>query len=319
LRRSWWALLFAASCATAAAGDAFPTRPIRLIVPYPAGGSTDIMARVLQEPMARLLGEPLVVENRPGAAGVIGAKEVARANPDGYTLLFANNGPVSIAPLLQDEAPFDPVEAFAAVSLVSRAPLVLVAHPSVPAEDVAGLVSWARGQDGGILYASAGPGSLGHLSTELLASRAAIKLTHVPYRGQAPTTLAVLSGEVQLLLTTTSEVMNGAIREGKLKLIGVSSREVSPIAPDAAPIARTLPGFSVEVWFGILAPAGTPADVVARLNAALATTLADQDLRQRFIGFGFEAASSSPQDLAAMIAEEVPGWRRIIGERGIKP
>lgn len=304
--------------ASAAAAQGFPSRPIRLIVPYPAGGSTDIMARALQEPMAKLLGQPLVIENRAGAAGVVGAKEVAKAEPDGHTLLFANNGPVSIAPLLQKDAGFDPLKSFAPVSLVSMAPLVLVSHSSVPAHDVASLIAYAKAQDDGTLYASAGPGSLGHLSTERFANLAGIKLTHVSYRGQAPTTLAVLTGEVKLLLTTTSDLMNDYIKEGKIKLLGVSSRAPSAVAPGAEPIAKTLPGFTVDVWFGILAPAATPPDIVGKLNDALKTVLAAPDLRQRFIGYGVEATSSAPAELAGIIAAEIPDWRRIIEDRSVK-
>ena len=176
-----------------AMADSYPSRPIKLVVPYPAGGSTDIMARALQEPMAKILGQPLVIDNRGGAAGTTGANEVARADADGYTLLFANNGPISIAPLLQKGVDFDPLKSFAPVSLVSLAPLVLVAGEKMPANDVAGLIAYAKAQSKPLLYASAGPGSLGHLSTERLLQQSGLQMVHVPYRGQAPTTLAVFS------------------------------------------------------------------------------------------------------------------------------
>ncbi len=310
--------LLALGLSFAAAAEEFPTKPIRLIVPYPPGGSTDIMARVLQEPLGKLLGQPVVVENKPGAAGVIGVVEVARAKPDGYTLLFPNNGTVSIAPVLQKTADYDSTKAFAAVSLVSLAPLQLVVNASLPVDDLAGFVAYAKARPDGVFYASAGPGSLGHLSSELFASRAGLKMNHVPYKGQAPSTQAVVTGEVAMLLSTSSGQMNGFIKDGKLKLLGVSSREPSPLAPGTAPIGKTLPGYAVDVWFGILAPAGTPPDVIAKLNAALKTTLADADLRQRFFGFGVEATSSTPQALDAMIAAEGPEWQKVIAERGIK-
>ena len=301
-----------------AAAQEFPSKPIRLIVPYPPGGSTDIMARVLQEPLAKLLGQPIVIENKAGAAGVIGAVEVARAQPDGYTLLFPNNGVVSIGPFLQKVPDFDPAKAYAAVSLVSRAPLQLVVHPSLPVADVAGLLAHAKSHPDSLFYASAGLGSLGHLSSELFLRAAGVKMTHVPYKGQAPTLQAVLTNEVAMLLTTSSGQMNGYIKEGKLKLLGVSSREPSSLAPGIDPIGKALPGYAVDVWFGILAPAGTPPAVIAKLNAALVTALADEGIRQRFVGFGVEATSSTPAALDAMIAAEIPIWRKIIDEQQIK-
>lgn len=301
-----------------AAADDYPSRPIRLIVPYPAGGSTDIMARALQEPMAKILGQPLVIDNRGGAAGTTGANEAARAEADGYTLLFANNGPISIAPLLQKGVDFEPLKSFAPVSLVSKAPLVLVASEKVPVNDVSGLIAYAKGQSKPMLYATAGPGSLGHLSTERFLNQAELQMVHVPYRGQAPTTLAIFAGEVDVLLTTTSDTLNEHIRSGKVKLLGVSSPGASPVAPGTAPIGNVLKGYSVETWFGILAPAGTPPQVISKLNAAINMTLAAPQLRDRFLTYGVEATASSPAELAAIIAAEIPSWRKVIEERHVK-
>src|SRR3954471_14346481 len=280
--------------AAPAAADNYPSRPIRLIVPYPAGGSTDIMARALQEPMAKILGQAIVIDNRGGAAGTTGSNEAARADADGYTLLFANNGPISIAPLLQKGVDFDPLKSFATVSLVSTAPLVLVASEKVPVNDVAGLIAYARAQSKPMLYATAGPGSLGHLSTERLLNQAGLQMVHVPYRGQAPTTLAIFAGEVEILLTTTSDTLNEYIRSGKVKLLGVSSSEPSAVVPGATPIGNVLKGYSVETWFGILAPAGTPPAIIKRLNAAINTALASRQLRDRFLTYGVEAAAGTP-------------------------
>jgi len=301
-----------------AGADNYPSRPIRLIVPYPAGGSTDIMARALQEPMAKILGQPLVIDNRGGAAGTTGANEAARADADGYTLLFANNGPISIAPLLQKGVDFDPLKSFAPVSLVSKAPLVLVASEKVPVNDAAGLIAYARAQGKPMLYATAGPGSLGHLSTERFLNQAGLQMVHVPYRGQAPTTLAIFAGEVDILLTTTSDTLNEHIRSGKVKLLGVSSPEPSAVAPGAMAIGNVLKGYSVETWFGILAPAGTPPEIVGKLNAAIGTTLAMPQLRDRFLAYGVEAATSTPAQLSAIIAAEIPAWRKVIEERHVK-
>lgn len=311
-------LLGAAIVSAPAAADNFPSRPIRLIVPYPAGGSTDIMARALQEPMAKILGQPLIIDNRGGAAGTTGANEAARSDADGYTLLFANNGPISIAPLLQKGVDFDPLKSFAPVSLVSTAPLVLVASEHVPVSDVAGLIAYAKAQSKPMLYATAGPGSLGHLSTERFLNQAGLQMVHVPYRGQAPTTLAIFAGEVDILLTTTSDTLNEHIKGGKVKLLGVSSPGPSPVAAGAAPIGKALKGFSVETWFGILAPAGTPLEVINKLNAALGTVLAMPQLRDRFLAYGVEAKASTPAELQAMIAAEIPSWRKVIEERNVR-
>lgn len=313
------AFIFGAAMLVApAVADNYPSRSIRLIVPYPAGGSTDIMARALQEPMTKILGQPIVIDNRGGAAGTTGSNEAARSDADGYTLLFANNGPISIAPLLQKGIDFDPLKSFAPVSLVSTAPLVLVASEKVPVNDVAGLLAYAKAQSKPMLYASAGPGSLGHLSTERFLNQAGLQMVHVPYRGQAPTTLAIFAGEVDILLTTTSDTLNEHIRSGKVKLLGVSSPGPSPVAPSAASIGAALKGYSVETWFGILAPAGTPPDVVAKLNAALGTVLALPQIRERFLSYGVEAKASTPAELRALIAAEIPSWRKVIEERNVK-
>ena len=291
----------------------YPDRPIKLVVPYSPGGTTDIMARTLQEPLSKILGQPVIVDNRAGAAGAIGTAQVAHSAPDGYTLIFGNNGPSAIVPLTQPDAGYDPIKDFVPVSLVSLAPLVLVINSAgVPATDVKGLIAFARTQPAGLDYASAGAGSLGHLATELFARTAGIKLVHVPYKGQAPSTMAVINGEVKMLLTTSSDTMDASVKSGKLKLLGVSTAQPSPIEPGAPTIGASLEGFEVNVWFGILAPAGTPPDVVAKLNAAIRAVLAQPDVQQRFVGYGCIATPSTPAELGAMIAGEVPKWKTII-------
>lgn len=303
---------FALGALPATAQAPYPDKPIKLIVPYPPGGTTDIMARTLQEPLSKALGQPVIVDNKAGAAGAIGTKQVATAAPDGYTLVFGNNGPSAIVPLLQKDVGYDPLKDFAPVSLVSIAPLVLVLHPSVPAGDVKEFVAWARTQPGGVEYATAGAGSLGHLATELFAKDAGLKLVHVPYKGQAPSTMAVLNGEVKMLLTTSSDSMGSAVRDGKLRLLGVSTAKPSPLMPGAPTIGQSLQGFEVNVWFGILAPAGTPAPVIAKLNAAIRTVLADPEIQRKFMGYGSIATASTPQEFAAMIGAEVPKWKGVV-------
>jgi tripartite-type tricarboxylate transporter receptor subunit TctC len=295
----------------------FPHKLIRLVVPYPAGGTTDIMARALQAPLQQRLGQTVLIDNKPGAAGALGAREVAKAPADGYTLFFVNSGIVSVTPQVMKGAGFDGEKDFAPVALVSTAPLFVVSNPSVPATDLAGFVAYAKKQAQPLTYASAGVGSFGHLSSELLARTAGLKMTHVPYKGQAPTTTAILSGEVQLLVTTASAAMNEYIASGKLRLLAVTSAQPSPLAPNAPTAGSTLPGFQAETWFGILAPAGTPAPVVDKLNAAINEALRLPEVRDRFPSFGVVAASATPQRLGAMITEEVARWRPIVRDNAI--
>jgi tripartite-type tricarboxylate transporter receptor subunit TctC len=290
----------------------YPDKPIRLVVPYAPGGTTDIMARTLQEPLSKILGQTVIVDNKAGAAGAIGTAQVAHAAPDGYTLIFGNNGPSAIVPLIQKDVGYDPIKDFAPVSLVSIAPMTLVVHPTVPANTVKELIAYANAQPNGVEYATAGAGSLGHLATELFGKEAGVKLVHVPYKGQGPSTMAVLNGEVKMLLTTSSDTQDAAVRAGKLKLLGVSTAKPSPLMPGAPTINQSLPGYEVSVWFGILAPAGTPAPVIAKLNAAIRQVLADPELQKKFVGFGCVATASTPQEFASMIGAEVPKWKSVV-------
>ena len=305
-------LAFAFGALPAAAQAPYPDKPIRLVVPYAPGGTTDIMARTLQEPLSKALGQPVIVDNKAGAAGAIGTKQVATAAPDGYTLIFGNNGPSAIVPLIQKDVGYDPVKDFAPVSLVSIAPLTLVVHPSVPANNVQELIAWARTQPNGVEYATAGAGSFGHLASELFGKEAGLKLIHVPYKGQAPSTMAVLNGEVKMLLTTSSDTQDAAVKSGTLKLLAVSTAKPSPLMPGAPTIGQSLPRYEAVVWFGILAPAGTPAPVIARLNAAIREVLAAPELQQKFVGYGGIATASTPQEFADMINAEVPKWKSVV-------
>ena len=302
---------------TAAAAQEYPSRLIKVVVPYPAGGTTDIMARLLQDPLAKLLGQPLVIENRPGAASIVGTLEVARGPADGYTILIANNG-VSIAPLLQRNPAYDPTKVLAGVSRISRTPLMMFVSSTVPATDLAGFIAYAKSKPEGLLYGSAGTGSLGHLASELFARMAGVKMVHLPYRGQGPSSQGVYTGEVAMLISTSSDQMNGFIQEGKVRLLGVSSLEPSPLAPAAPPIARTLPGYEIETWFGVLVAKDTPSAIIAKLNAALTTALASPDIKKRFFEIGVEAAATNPQEFDAMVAAEGPRWQKIVAEKGLK-
>jgi tripartite-type tricarboxylate transporter receptor subunit TctC len=275
------------------------------------------MARSLQEPLQKSLGQTILIENKPGANGVLAAREVAKASPDGYTLFFINNGIVAVTPHVVKSAGFDGVKDYAPVALVSTAPLFMVVNASLPVSDVKSFIEYAKKQPNPVAFASAGIGSFGHLSSELFARMAGIKMTHVPYKGQAPTTNAIVSGEVGMLVTTASSAMNEFIASGRLRLLGVTSPEPSPVAPGAPTVGASLPGYTAESWFAILAPAGTSADVVAKLNAAINQALQSNEIKQRFTGFGVVATTATPQRLGEMIADEVARWGPVIRENAI--
>lgn len=319
IRRLCTGTLAAAAVAvsTSLAAQGFPTKPITIVVPYPPGGTTDVLARALQEPMSRFLGQPVVVDNKPGAGAVLGTKVVASAPADGYTLLFPNNALV-ISPQISAAANYDPLKDFAAVSLVSQQPMVLSVNPSVPAKSVRELIDYAKANPKKLNYATAGIASFGHLATELFSQRAGIEMVHVPYKGAAPTTQAIVADEVQVLLTTLTSQMNAFIKEGRVRMLGVSSLQPSSQAPGAEPIAITLPGFEAQVWFALFAPAGTPREAIAKLNDAVVKTLALPDVRERFAVTGAAAVSSTPEEMDRRIREEYGSWTAVVREAKIE-
>lgn len=300
----------------ATAATDFPTRPITIVVPYPPGGTTDVLARALQEPLQKLLKQPVIIDNKAGAAAVLGTKAVARAPADGYTLLLPNNGLV-ISPHIQRDANYSPLKDFEPISLVSVQPMILVAHPSVAAGNLQEFIAYARANPGKIDYASAGSGSFGHLATELFSHRAGVKMVHIPYKGQAPSTQAIVTGEAKVLLSTASSQLNAFVKEGRIKLLGVASPAPSPLVPGGLPIAQTLPGFNLEAWFGLLAPAGTPPEVVAKLNAAINAALKNPEVRARFEGAGAQPMGTSPQQFRSRLSEEYATWSRVVRDAKI--
>ena len=320
MNRTFASALFVAAIAASAGvlAQAFPNKPIRILVPYPAGGTTDLMARALQEPLQKSLGQPILIENKPGASGIVAAREVMRTLADGHTLLFINSGVVAVTPYVVKDAGFDGVKDFTPVALVSTAPLLVVTNAAVPANDLKAFIEYARREAQPLQFASAGIGSFGHLASELFARTAGIKMAHVPYKGQAPTTNAIVAGEVKLLITTASSAMNGFIASGKLKLLAVTSPEPSPLAPGAPPVASVLPGYAAETWFGIIAAAGTPAEPVAKLNEAINRALSTTEMQQRFAGFGVLAKTATPQRVGQMIAEDVARWSAVVRENDIR-
>jgi tripartite-type tricarboxylate transporter receptor subunit TctC len=300
-----------------AQADNYPSRPITIVVPYPAGGTSDGQVRMIQEQLGKLLGQPIVVENRAGASGAIGAQQVARARADGYTLLYPNTGLLT-TPLLNEKAGYDPLKDFKPITMTTAVPMVLVASKVVPGGSVAEFLQYARSQPNGILYGSAGLGSFGHIASTRFTQMAGIKVEHVPYKGEANTTLAVRAGEVQMLLTTPSSAMLGQVQQGNIKLLGVSTAKPSPLLPGTPTLNSTVPGFTAEIWFGLVAPAGTPDDVVARINAAVKTVLADPAIRDKMLPTGAMPQASTPAEFAKTMRDEFAQLREVITKYNIK-
>ena len=310
------AAVLSLACMGGAQAQPFPNKPITIVVPYAAGGTTDTLVRVMQEPLQRLLGQSIVIDNRPGGSAMLATRLVARAPADGYTLLMPNNA-LAISPHVSKDAGFT-IKDFAPISMVSLQPMVFVTHPSVPAQNIQQFIDYAKANPGKIEYASTGTASFGHLATEFFIRQAGVEMVHIPYKGQGPITQAMLTGEVKLLISTTSAQMNQFVKEGKLRMLGVASLQPTALAPGTEPIANTLKGYQAEVWFGLLAPAGTPRDVVMRLNDAITKVLQMSDVKAKFELSGAATLPTTPEQFTARIAEESVSWGKIIKEANIK-
>jgi len=308
------ALLIVAPSATAA--DAFPSKPVRLIVPFSAGGGTDILARDVAPRLAEALGQPVVVDNRGGAGGNIGSEAVARAEPDGYTILFGSNT-LAINASLYKNLSFDPQKSFAPIGMVASAPLVLVTNAKLPIKSVQDLIAQARAQPGKLNWSAPGSGTPHHLASEIFNRMTDVDITHIQYKGGGPAINDLLGGHTQVSILTLSSV-KPFIEEGRLRALGVATPERSALMPDLPTIAQAgVPGYHVELWYGLFAPAGTPEPVVAALNTALNKTLADPALVQRFQDQGYEPRQSSPAQLAEQLAQDVAQSAKAIQEAHI--
>ena len=294
----------------------YPNRPIKFIVPYPPGGGTDVVARILNEPLSKELGQPIVIDNRGGAAGNLGTEIAAKAAPDGYTILFTLSSH-TINPKLYDKLPFDAERDFVPISLAALSPQILVAHPSVPINSVRELIALAKAQPGKLNFASVGTGSPGHIAGELLKLKTGIDIVHVPYKGGGPAVTDTLGGQVQLLFVTLPAAMQ-YVKAGKLKALAIASDKRSAVAPDIPTIAETVPGCVVNSWYGALAPAKTPPAIVAKLQAAFAKVLALPDVKEKLFAQGAEAQSSTSAEFAAQIHDELKEWDYVIREAKIK-
>jgi len=302
---------------SASAAQNYPVRPIRLVIPYPPGGPTDFVGRTVGQKLTEFMGQQVVVDNRPGAATVIASELVARAAPDGYTLLFGTGGGTFLAPLIVPNVPYDPRRDFAPVGMLVVSPQVLVVHPSVAANSVGELVALAKAKPGALNFASVGTGTSPHLGGELFKALAGIDVVHVPYKGTAPAMTDLLAGRVQFMFTSMPTVL-AHVKGGKLKLLATGGTKRSPVIAATPPIAETLPGFELVTWYGIFAPARTPADIVSRLNGAIGKALADPEVRKRFGAQGLETVTMTPQELRKYTERELDRWTRLVERAGIR-
>jgi tripartite-type tricarboxylate transporter receptor subunit TctC len=313
-------IAFAGFAADACLAEWRPGRPVRIIVPFAPGGQPDVVARALAEPLSKALGQPVIVENRPGAGGNIAAEAVARAAPDGHTLLMGTNGPLAVSPTLYRNLPYDPLRDLAAVTLVGTSPNLIAVHPSVGAATLAELVARAKADPGKLNFASVGKGSISQLSMELLNGMAGIRTVHIPYNGGAPAVTALLAGDVQLLsLNPTALIPH--VQAGKVRVLAQTSARRSPLVPDVPTVAESgYPGFEADVWMAVMAPAKTPPEAIARLHAELARAIRSPQLKAGLWDRQWiDPLALTPAETVAMIRRESQKWARAVKDAGITP
>ena len=311
------AALAASLACLCASAQGFPAKPIRIVVPLAAAGTGDTLARAVGEAMAKELGQPVIIENKPGAGGLVGTEFVANAAPDGYTLLAVSPSHV-INATLYSKAGYDPVKSFEPITLMAYTHQVLVAHPSVPFNDLKGLIDYAKKNPGKLNYGSAGTGSATHLNMELFKSMAGVDIVHVPYKGSTQARQDVVGGQVQLAMDGLLPVLS-LVKEGRLKALALTSGHRSPSAPNIPTMSEAgVPGYVSDTWYGLLAPAGTPKDVLAKLERAAIDALKDATVRERLTKAGAEPAGTSAADFRKVIAREQPIWAKVVKESGAK-
>lgn len=303
--------------APGAVADDYPSRPIRLIVPFAAGGAVDTVARVLTNPLNATLAKPMVVYDHGGAGGIIGMDEVAKSAPDGYTLLLIHSG-LTYMPGLYRKLPFDPMKDFDGIITAVSGIYVLAVNPQLPVKSVAELIAYAKANPGKLTYGSAGIGSTLHLAGEFFKLKAGVDIVHVPYKGAAPAVSDLLGGQTQMMFGPAVEILP-LVQAGKLRALAVTSAKRSALAPDLPAVAETLPGFEVVGWYGLAAPAGTPKDAIAKLNAEASRALQSPELTVQFRRLGYEPIGDTPEQASARIKSDVATWTKIIRDAGIQP
>jgi len=309
---------FAALAATPAFAQSYPSRSIALLVPWAPGGSTDILARIVALHLHQSMGQPVVIENRTGGAGNIGTGAVARAAPDGYTILFNTMSVHTMNHALIANMPFDGVKDFSPITLLAYVTNTMVVHPSVPANTLPEFIAYAKANPGKIAYASSGPGSTNHLCAAMLEKMAGIEMLHVPYRGGAPAVADTVSGQVQLFFTAGTQSLEH-VKAGKLKLLAVTESKRSPFLPDVPTVGETVPGYEMTVWYGAFGPPGMPKEIVTKLNGEIARALFLPEVKKRMDDIAVEVASSTPEELGERMRKDAENWGRIIKSIGITP
>jgi tripartite-type tricarboxylate transporter receptor subunit TctC len=310
-------LVTTAATAYAQAQANYPARPVRMILPSSPGGPTDIVGRIVAQGLSDVLGQQVVTDNRAGAGGSIGAEIVARAVPDGYTVMISHSGPLAIEPLLHAKPAYDPERDFAPISLVASSPYLLLVNPSVAAKSVKDLVALAKAQPGKLNFASGGPGTGIHMAGELFNYAAGVQITHVPYKGAGPGMTALMSGEVDMMFNGVSSALP-QVRSGKLRALAAAGAKRTPLLPDLPTIAESGLSFDTSGWYGFVAPRGTPAPIVNKLHADVVKALALPAIRERLAGAGIEGIGSTPAQYAAFQREELAKWRKVIKAARIK-
>lgn len=298
--------------------SAYPTRPVRIIVPLTAGGPTDLLARIVSQQLSEKLGQPVIIENRPGGGSNIGADIVAKATPDGYTLFMGTSGPLSINASLYSKLAFNPATDFAPIALIASAPFVVATHPSLPVKSVKELIALARSKPGQLNYGAVS-GSAAHLATELFKSMAGVDMVHIAYKGAAPATTDLLAGQIQLSFASTPGVMP-SVKAGKLTALAVTSAKRTTQLPQVPTLAESgLPGYEASVWYGLVAPAKTPQAIIVRLNTEINKILMDPNTRQSLMANDFEPAGSTPEQFDAYMKSETVKWAKVVKSSGAKP
>lgn len=310
--------IFLLALAGGAYPQAYPAKSVRIIVTFPAGGTSDILTRILAQKMSESFGQQVVVDNRAGASGIIAAELAARAAPDGYTLIMGYVGTHAINPALFAKLTYDPVKDFSPISLVAIAPNILVIHPSLPVRSTRELIALAKGKPGELYFSSAGNGSAPHLAGVLFASMAGVKMVHVPYKGAPQATQDLIAGQVQMQFPTIPVVLP-LIKAGRLRAIGVTSVKRAPALPELPTIAESgVPGYEAVSWYGVLGPAGLPREIVARMNAEIGRILRQPEIVESFTGQGADAEPGSPEQFAVLIRSEIQKWGKVVRDSGAK-
>ncbi|PUE42002.1 tripartite tricarboxylate transporter substrate binding protein [Limnohabitans sp. Hippo3] len=319
-KRNWLRSLCASALVLLVWGGAqaqnYPTKPVRLIVPFPAGGATDLFARTLSQKLSEKMGASLVVENRPGAGGTLGSDLAAKASPDGYTLLLSTSSTHSIGPNLNPRMPYDAVKDFTPISQVGNAPSIMLVPNSSPAKTVKEWIDYAKKNPGRLNYASSGNGTIVQLSAELFKAQADLFVVHIPYKGTALAIPDLVSGKVDVLFDSLPTGLPH-VRDGRLRALGVTSLKPTALAPGVQPIAEVLPGYESNTWFGLFGPKGLPPEVVSRVNAAANQVLQDPEVIDKLQRLGIEPVGGTPAQFSAMLAKESAKWKKIITERKI--